>query len=304
MSGFGKYRLLRKLGAGGMAEAYLAEQEGHAGFARTVVVKRVLPHLADRPEFTRMLVHEARVAARLQHDNIAQIYDLGHVGETYFITMEYVAGLELSTLCELAEVKQRTPLPLGAVARIILDVCAGLDHAHRATDTLGRPLGLVHRDVSPPNIMVTREGVTKIIDFGVAKATEEAGETATGALKGKHAYMSPEQVRGHEVDARSDQFAVGVLLWELVTGRRLFKRDADFLTVRAVVEDEAPALTRVRPELPERLEHIAARALEKDPDDRYASCEQLGDDLEDLARRSGWDVTSRGLGRLVGELTK
>jgi len=304
MSGFGKYRLLRKLGSGGMAEAYLAEQEGHAGFARTVVVKRVLPHLADKPEFTRMLVHEARIAARLQHDNIAQIYDLGHVGDTYFITMEYVAGVDLSMLSELADSHHRAPLALGAVARIILDVCAGLHHAHRATDTLGRPLGLVHRDVSPPNIMVTPEGTAKIIDFGVAKATEEVGETATGALKGKHAYMSPEQVRGRPVDARSDQFAVGILLWELVSWQRLFRRDADFLTVRAVVEDEAPTLSMLRPGLPERLDHIAARALEKDPDDRYASCEELADDLEDLARRSGWDFSSRALGRLVGELTR
>jgi serine/threonine-protein kinase len=303
MSGFGKYRLLRKLGSGGMAEAYLAEQEGHAGFARTVVVKRVLPHLADRPEFTRMLVHEARIAARLQHDNIAQIYDLGHVGDTYFITMEYVAGVDVGTLGELAEARGRTPLPPGNVARIVLDVCAGLSHAHRATDTLGRPLGLVHRDVSPPNVMVTPEGTAKIIDFGIAKATAEAGETVTGAMKGKHAYMSPEQVRGRPVDARSDQFAVGILLWELVTGQRLFRRDADFLTVSAVVEDEAPVLSQVRPGLPERLDHIAARALEKDPDDRYSSCEELADDLEDLSRRSGWDITSRALGRLVREVT-
>jgi serine/threonine protein kinase len=304
MTGFGKYRLLRKLGSGGMAEAYLAEQEGHAGFARTVVVKRVLPHLADRPEFTRMLVHEARVAARLQHDNIAQIYDLGHVGDTYFITMEYVAGVDVGVLGELADAQHRAPLPLGPVVRVILDVCAGLHHAHRARDTLGRPLGLVHRDVSPPNIMVTPEGTAKIIDFGIAKATEEVGETVTGALKGKHAYMSPEQVRGRPVDARSDQFAVGILLWELVASQRLFRRDADFLTVSAVVEDEAPVLSQVRPGLPERLDHIAARALEKDPDDRYPSCEELADDLENLARRSGWDITSRSLGKLVRELTK
>src|SRR6185295_17427736 len=143
MSGFGKYRLLRKLGSGGMAEAYLAEQEGHAGFARTVVVKRVLPHLADKPEFTRMLVHEARVAARLQHVNIAQIYDLGHVGDTYFIAMEYVAGVDVGVLAELADAAHRLPLPLGPVARVVLDVAAGLDHAHRATDSLGHPLGLV-----------------------------------------------------------------------------------------------------------------------------------------------------------------
>ena len=304
MTAFGKYRLLRKLGSGGMAEAYLAEQEGHAGFVRTVVLKRVLPHLADRPEFTRMLVHEARIAARLQHDNIAQIYDLGHVGDTYFLTMEYVAGVELSVLCELADTRHRAPLPLGQVARIVLDVCAGLHHAHRARDTLGRPLGLVHRDISPQNVMVTPEGIAKIIDFGVAKATEEASDTITGALKGKHAYMSPEQVRGRPVDARSDQFAVGILLWELLTWQRLFRRDADFLTVSAVVEDEAPSVSSQRPGLPERLDHMVARALEKDPDDRYPSCEELADDLEDLARRSGWDLTSRSLGKLVSELTK
>ena len=303
MSGFGKYRLVRKLGSGGMAEAYLAEQEGHAGFARTVVVKRVLPHLADRPELTRMLVHEARVAARLQHDNIAQIYDLGMVGDTYFITMEYVEGLDLEAFVDLAEARHLTPLPLGTVGRIVLDVCAGLSHAHRATDSLGRRLGLVHRDISPPNVMVTRAGVAKIIDFGIAKATEEAGETVTGAMKGKHAYMSPEQARGRAVDARADQFAVGVLLWELIAGRRLFRRDADFLTIAAVVEDEAPPLTKVRPGLPERLDHIVSRALEKDPDDRYPSCEELGDDLEDLARKSRWDISSRSLGKLVGTLT-
>jgi serine/threonine protein kinase len=302
MSGFGKYRLVRKLGSGGMAEAYLAESEGHAGFARTVVLKRVLPHLADRPELTRMLVHEARLAARLQHDNIAQIYDLGRVDEQYFITMEYVEGLDLEALVELAEARQLTPLPLGPVARIVLDVAAGLAHAHGARDGTGRRMGLVHRDISPPNVMVTRDGVAKIIDFGIAKATEEAGETATGAMKGKHAYMSPEQARGRPVDARSDQFALGVLLWELAAGQRLFRRAADFLTIAAVVEEEAPELRKLRPELPERLDHIVGRALEKDPDDRYPSCEELGDDLEDLARRQRWDVTSRTLGKLVSTL--
>ncbi len=302
MTAFGKYRLLRKLGSGGMAEAYLAEQEGHAGFARTVVVKRVLPHLIDQPEFTRMLVHEARIAARLQHDNIAQIYDLGHVGDTYFIAMEYVRGIELSTLCERAEERGRVPLPFGPVARIILDLCAGLQHAHGICDTLGRPLGLVHRDVSPPNVMITPEGVTKLIDFGVAKATAVVSETVAGAMKGKHAYMSPEQCRGRALDARSDQFAVGILLWELTTGRRLFRRDADFLSMRAVVEDEAPAVSSLRPGTPERLDHLVARALAKDPDDRFPSCEELGDDLEDLSRRQGWDTTSRTLGKLVTEL--
>jgi serine/threonine protein kinase len=302
MTAFGKYRILRRLGAGGMAEAFLAEQPGAAGFTRTVVLKRVLPHLADQPEFTRMLVNEARLAARLSHANIAQIYDLGQAGETTFLTMEYVDGVDLATLWERADERGRAPLPLGACARVVLDLCAGLHHAHGATDSLGHPLGLVHRDVSPPNVMVSRDGVTKLIDFGVAKATALAGETVAGAAKGKHAYMSPEQCRGKAIDARSDQFAVGILLWELVAWRRLFRRDADYLTMRAVVEAHVPPVHTLRPEAPDALDAILRRALAKDPDDRFTTCEELADELEMVARRARWDLSSRALARVVAEL--
>jgi serine/threonine protein kinase len=302
LTAFGKYRLLERIGAGGMAEAWLAEQQGAAGMTRTVVVKRVLPHLSDQPEFTRMLVNEARLAARLGHPNIAQIYDLGRVGDEYFLTMEYVPGVELQILAERAAERNKTPLPLGPMVRVILDLCAGLHHAHGATDSMGHPLGLVHRDVSPQNVLLTHDGVVKLIDFGVAKATAWASETMAGAAKGKHGYMSPEQVRGYPLDARSDQFAVGILLWEMVTWRRLFRRDADYLTMSAVVEDDPPPLGSIRKEAPERLDVIVQRALAKDPDDRYPTCEELADDLEQLARRSGWDISSRGLARVVAEL--
>jgi eukaryotic-like serine/threonine-protein kinase len=302
MTDFGKYRLLRKLGTGGMAEAYLAEQPGHAGFARTVVVKRVLPHLADKPEFAAMLVHEARVAAWLQHDNIAQIYDLGHEGDTYYIAMEYVQGLDLAAVVDRADERRQSPIPLGSAARVIIDVCAGLHHAHTARDEKRQPLGLVHRDVSPENIMVTPEGTTKLIDFGVAKATLASHDSIIMGAKGKHAYMSPEQARSRPLDARSDQFAVGIIAWELATGQRLFRREADFLSMRAVVEDPVFPVSRVRSDAPERLDHILGKALEKDPEDRFASCEELAEELEDLARRSRWDTTTRTLGKLVARL--
>jgi serine/threonine-protein kinase len=303
MTAFGKHRLLRKLGTGGMAEAYLAEQPGPGGVVRTVVLKRVLPHLAEEEAFTRMLVNEARLAARLHHPNVARTYDLGQHDGTVFLTMEYVDGVELATLTERAEHRAKGPLGPGPCVRIALDLCAGLHHAHLATDSLGRALGLVHRDVSPENVMISREGVTKLIDFGVAKATALGGDTRTGAgAKGKHGYMSPEQARSDALDARSDQFSVGVILWELLTGRRLFLRGPDYLTMRAVVEDEAPPIGSLRSGVPAAIDRVVEQALEKDPDERYPSCEALADDLEAAAQRAGWDLSSRSLARLVAEL--
>jgi serine/threonine-protein kinase len=219
--------------------------------------------------------------------------------------MEYVHGEDIARIANQFATMRRGPLPLGALLRIAVDVCAGLHHAHQATDTVGRPLGIVHRDVSPQNVLATYDGQVKIIDFGIARATAVASTIPDGPMGGKHAYTSPEQVKGAPIDARSDVFSVGVMLWELATWRRLFRREAEHLTMRAVVEDPAPPLP-ARDDLPPavlaELDRIVARALAKDPDARYPSADALGRELEALAVTSGADLSRDSFASLLREV--
>ena len=302
---FGKYALQRKLAEGGMAEVFLARQGGPdsiGGFEKLVVIKRILPALSKEESFLKMFLNEARVAARLNHPNIVQIWDLGRIEELYFIAMEYVHGEDLREMFQRADQKHVHPSQ-GLICRVLADTLAGLHYAHTRVSPEGKPLGLVHRDVSPQNVIVTYEGSIKLVDFGIAKATRATSEqTQAGLFKGKFAYMSPEQSRGQPVDARSDVFSVGILLWELLTWRRLFKRPTEMATLIAVAEDEIPSPRSIDPSVPEPLEKIVMRALRRPLDERYASAQDMRADLETLIRDMRWEADALHLARFMRDL--
>ncbi|HEX9104297.1 MAG TPA: protein kinase, partial [Polyangia bacterium] len=302
-SQFGKYALQRKLAEGGMAEVFLAKQTGMEGFEKLVVVKRILPQLCSDDSFVKMFLNEARVAARLNHPNVVQIFDLGKLGEQYFIAMEYVHGEDLRAVIREATDADKRP-PLGLACRIIADTLAGLHYAHTRVGGDGKHLGLVHRDVSPQNVIVTFEGSVKLVDFGIAKATRaiDAAQTQAGLLKGKYAYMSPEQARGQPVDARSDVFCVGVLLWELATWQRLFKRPTEMSTLMAVAEEPIRAPRTVDAAIPPELDRLIMKALARDPEQRFANAQELRAALEGLIRTSGWEADTLALSTYMRDL--
>ncbi|MGZ6142938.1 MAG: serine/threonine protein kinase, partial [Myxococcales bacterium] len=245
---FGRYELLKRLAGGGMGEVYLARQRGIDGFSKLLVIKTLLPHLCEDEEFITMFKDEARVTAQLIHPNICQVFEFEQVGGVYYMAMEYLRGEDLRRLWKACE-QRGTPLRVPLICRVISDAAAGLDFAHSLRDSKGEPYHIVHRDISPQNILVTFEGGVKVIDFGVAKAAGRAQHTRTGALKGKYSYMSPEQVAGAEVDGRSDIFALGIVLHELLTGRRLFKADSDVQTLARVRECNVAPPSRLNPQL-------------------------------------------------------
>ncbi len=275
---FGKYELLRKIASGGMGQVFLARERG--AVERLVVLKLILPHLAEDEEFLTMFLEEARLVARLQHPNLVTILDLLEVEGRHCLAMEYVQGDDVRRLDKQARLKGRL-LPPGLALRIISEAASGLDYAHKARDAQGQPLRLVHRDVSPQNILVGFDGAVKIIDFGVAKAAGSGHHTATGVLKGKYPYMSPEQASGQSIDARSDQFALGVVMWEMLTGRRLFKGETDMMTLRLVKDCQVPPPSQLNPKLPPGLDEVVLRALAPTPDKRYPDCGALRLALED-----------------------
>jgi serine/threonine protein kinase len=278
---FGKFQLLKKLAAGGMGQVFLARADGAQGFEKMLVIKRILPHLVEDEEFIQMFFDEARVTARLNHPNIVQIFELGEVGGSHYLAMEYVAGEDLRRM-EREALSRGKPLPLGAACRIVSDAAAGLDYAHNARDAQGQPLGIIHRDVSPQNILVGFDGGVKLIDFGVARAAGRASQTATGILKGKYAYMSPEQVDGQDIDHRSDIFALGVVFWEVLTGKRLFKGDSDVQTMRLVRECSVPPPSRINGAVPGALDPLVAVALAKEPARRYPDAAAFRMAIEDF----------------------
>jgi serine/threonine-protein kinase len=283
---FGKYTLLRKLATGGMAELFLAIQRSVAGFEKLIVIKRILPQMTQDRAFIEMLLHEARVAATLSHPNIVQIFDVGEVDGTYYIAMEHVHGEDLRQI--VRQMKRRAVLdfPIEHALAITLGVCAGLAYAHEKTELDGTPLNIVHRDISPQNVVVTFSGDVKIVDFGIAKSDTKEGEgTKSGKLKGKVPYMSPEQARALPIDHRSDIFATGVMLFELTTGKRLFKGASEYDTLKLICEKEYPLPSQVRPGYPPDLEQIVLTALAKDPAQRYQSARHMQADLESFVRR-------------------
>ncbi|RKH24975.1 PEGA domain-containing protein [Corallococcus praedator] len=278
---FGKYELLKKIASGGMGQVFLAQEHG-TGFERLVVLKLILPHLAEDEEFLDMFLEEARLVARLSHPNLITILDLTEIEGRHCLAMEYVQGEDVRRLDRFAR-KQEKPLPVGLVIRIIADAAAGLSYAHGARDGQGQPLQLVHRDVSPQNVLVGFDGGVKVIDFGVAKAATSGQQTATGVLKGKYPYMSPEQANGQPVDGRSDQFALGVVMWELLTGKRLFKGDTDLMTLRLVRDCQIPPPSQLNPKLPPGLDEVLLKALAPTAEGRYPDCAAFRLALEDYA---------------------
>lgn len=275
---FGKYLLLDRINVGGMAEVFRAKTFGVEGFERILAIKRILPNLVDDADFVRMFIDEARIVVQLAHPNIAQIYELGKHGASYFIAMEYLPSRDLRTILDNLNAGGQL-MPIQQAAFITSRVCDGLDYAHRRRDASGQPLNIVHRDVSPQNILITYEGVVKVIDFGIAKAANRASQTQAGVLKGKFGYMSPEQVSGQTIDRRSDIFAVGVLLYEMLTGERLFISENDYTTLDRVRKAVVPPPTKYNKKISPELEEIVLRALAREPEDRYQWASELADDL-------------------------
>ncbi|NOZ87726.1 MAG: serine/threonine protein kinase [Deltaproteobacteria bacterium] len=282
---FGRYRLVRRIATGGMAEIFLARQTGQARFDKEVVVKRILPQYADHKDFVAMFLDEAALAARLNHPNIVQIFDVGREGNSYFLAMEYISGCDLHRLLR-TDRNAGKGLPLELGVRIICDACAGLHYAHEMTDNDGNPLNIVHRDVSPQNLLISYDGAVKVADFGIAKAQSQIFKTKSGVLKGKYSYMSPEQALGKELDRRSDIFSLGIILYEAVTGQRLYKMSSELLTLKSIVEGEVLPPTEIEPSFPVELEKIIMRTLEKEPGDRFSTARELQGELESfLAER-------------------
>ncbi|MFT3842756.1 MAG: serine/threonine-protein kinase [Myxococcaceae bacterium] len=299
---FGDYQLLKKLATGGMAEIWLARQQGLEGFEKLLVVKRILPHLAENSEFVKMFLDEARIAARLNHPNIVQIFNLGAQDDTYFIAMEYIHGEDVRRAWKRADAAQK-PIPVPLVCRIIMDASAGLDYAHKKTDQGGKPLGIVHRDISPQNILVTFEGGVKVVDFGIAKAADQATVTRSGVLKGKYSYMSPEQASGMKVDSRSDIFALGVVLYELLTLTRLFKRSNDIQTLNAVTECDVLPPSKVRGDrVPASLDPVVMKALAKNPADRWQTANDLQAALENWLLQNQFPSSSVHLAAFLQDI--
>jgi len=278
-----------------MAEILLA-RDGSAG-GGLVVIKRVLPHLAEDARVVSMFRDEARLAARAQHDNVCRVLDLGSVGDTDFIALEYLHGVPLSRMMVRAS-RTGTPLDLRLVAGLMVQCCAGLHHAHELCGDEGVPLAVVHLDVSPPNIFVTEAGRAVLIDFGVAVAQAIDAAPAVTA-KGKDAYMSPEQVRGQPIDRRSDLFSLGIVLWEALTARRLFQRDGDGETFGAILRGDVPDLRGIRSETPAELAAVVARALALDPGERFATALELGAAVAAAAAPIGRPAGAREIARFV-----
>ncbi len=276
---FGKYLLIDRVSVGGMAEVFKAITVGVSGFQKILAIKRVLPNVAEDDEFIKMFVDEANIAGQLHHANIAQIYDLGVVNDAYFIALEYVEGKDLRAIFDRQK-KTRKRLPVEMALFIAAEILGGLDYAHRKTDATQQPLNIVHRDVSPPNILLSHEGEVKLIDFGIAKAARKISKTQAGILKGKFGYMSPEQVRGLPIDGRSDVFSVGIVLYEMLAARRLFVGDTDFATLEKVRGMEITPPSHYNDQIPPEVDAMVMRALERDMNKRYASALDMQHDLQ------------------------
>jgi eukaryotic-like serine/threonine-protein kinase len=287
----GKYKLVRLIASGGMAEVYLARQAGAAGFEKLVCLKRILPHLARDKQFVEMFLNEARLAARLDHPNIVSIFDLGEANGNYFIAMEFIDGPSLRAASKRA-LERGERLPIAEIVKIVSMAAAGLHYAHDLAGADGKPLGLVHRDISPDNILVHRNGAAKVVDFGIAKAANSGAFTRTGTLKGKVAYMPPEQLRGDPLDRRADVFALGVVLYEMLAGQRPWAGDSEVSLIGRIMTEDPPPLSTLRPDAPAGMMAVLDRALAKDRQARYASCHDLQADLEALLVSFGKTITA------------
>jgi serine/threonine protein kinase len=271
----GRYQLVRRIAKGGMGEIYLARAQGAAGFEKTVIIKTILPRLSEEEEFVERFLDEGRTVVNLSHGNIVPVFDMDEIDGEYFIAMDYVPGRDLKAVLE----RRDDPLPPKLAAYIISQVCEGLAYAHRQTDEEGESLEIVHRDVSPSNVLLSTDGEVKLIDFGIARAAGRSSETVTGRIQGKCCYMSPEQATGKTVDRRSDIFSAGVVFYELLTGERPFEGDSDLRSLELVRQCQFAPPSTVDPDVPEPLDDIVERALARDPEDRYETADQMQSDL-------------------------
>ncbi len=301
LPGFGKYRLVRKLAAGGMAQIYLATIDGPSGFSKTCVVKRILPQFANLEDFSEMFVTEAKVAALLNHTNIVQTFDFGQVGDQYYLAMEFVDGPSLDVMMRRAA-KDGVALGVKLATHLGIPLCDALTYVQQMRLPSGEPLHLVHRDVTPGNILISRTAEVKLTDFGVVKTSVNSRSTTVGVLKGKFAYMSPEQLLQKPLDHRSDLFSLGVVLYEAATGRRLWKRSALGDLISAVTHEEVPRPTQFIPGFPPGFEQILLKALAKDPDDRYQSAREMMTDLDTFKVAEGYTNGRRELIATLGRL--
>lgn len=291
----GNYRLLDKIATGGMAEVWRARATGMAGFEKILVIKKVLPHLARDSEFVRLFIDEARIAVQLMHVNIVQVFDLGEYEGSYFMAMEYVSGMDLARL--IGRSKANGPMPIALVLFICAEVLKALSFAHERTDERGVPLRIVHCDISPQNILISFAGEVKITDFGISKAAFQSSDSDT--IRGKYAYMSPEQIEGMALDGRSDLFSLGIVLYELLTNRRLFKAKNRDETLARVKRAEVPSPRGIRPEISEDLEAFMLRALARRRGDRFPNAQTMLDDLGALMVREGHRATNNDLSSFV-----
>ena len=299
---FGKYTLVAQLGRGGMAEVYLAFVSGPANFRKPVVIKRILADLQSDERLVEMFFDEARLAARLHHPHVVQTYEVGEIDGSHFLAMEYLEGQPLHRLLRMCA-KRRVRMPPPIAVRIAVDALDGLDHAHRLRDFDGTHLGVVHRDISPQNVFVTYDGVVKVLDFGIAKSVTQVVQTRVGAIKGKYAYIAPEQARSDsQVDARADIWATGVVLWESLVGQRLFKGETDIATLEASTRGPIPLLGDALPGAPPQLERILERALERDPDRRYPNATAMKTELEHFLRQEPAPVDRAELAKYMRKL--
>lgn len=299
----GKYQLIRKLAVGGMAEVYLAKAAGPMGFEKTLVLKRILPSLAADPRFVELFLAEAKLAARLNHPHIAQIFDLGEAEGSFFIAMEYVDGPNLRSLIRRS-VERASPLPVGFCAKIVSYACEALAYAHDFVDPqTGMPLSLIHRDLSPDNVLLSRNGAVKVVDFGIAKAGGQEHQTQVGLLRGKISYMPPEQIQGKEIDRRADIYALGVVLYELITGCKPFDARTEVTITQAILYEQVIPVAARRSDIADAIGRILQRALAKDPDARYRTCRQFQAELERFIVGSGESVGPYELAKLVARLS-
>ena len=297
---FGKYVLLDRISVGGMAEVFLAKAFGAAGFERILAIKKILPTMVEDEEFITMFIDEARIAVQLNHSNIVQIHELGKNDEHYYIAIEYVPGRDLRAVLDQAK-KRKHPIPIPLAVFLAQKVCEGLDYAHRKRDAQGRELNIVHRDISPQNVLIAFEGDVKVIDFGIAKAQGRLQKTQAGILKGKFGYMSPEQVRGLPVDRRSDIFALGVIIYEMLTGERLFVGESDFSTLEKVRNAEVLSPREYNDTIPDELDRVVMKSLAREPDDRYQWASDLGEDLMRFLVAGGTVFGQKQLGLFMKE---
>ncbi len=293
-----RYRIIEKIDAGGMAEIYRGEAVSIEGFARQVAIKRILPSMCTDKKFVAMFLDEARLSMQLTHANIVQIFDIGKADDTYFVVMELIDGSNLRRLMQRA-INQGTEFPIALACYTIMETAKALTYAHERTNAAGETLGIVHRDVSPPNLLLSKQGEIKLTDFGLAKAASHAQQTDAGVIKGKFAYLSPEVVEGKPADPRADIYSAGIMLWEMLCGRKLFSGKTDMETVELVRKGHVPNPSELRPEIDAELDRIVQKVLAKNPKRRYQSARALEQALSSYLYKHNMPVTASTVGDFV-----